>query len=264
MDVSQVARDLADEQQALDEVVAELRSGQWRLATPSVRWSIADQIAHLTYFDNAAAVAITDPEAFQDLAEQLWQLAGAGDDADELTLRDYRSMPPRELLSAWRRGRAALAAAATTLTDDSRVLWYGPSMGSKSFLTARLMEVWAHGQDIVDTVGAVRPPSDRLTHIVRLGFITRNWSYTNRGLEPPSAPVRVELTAPSGKLWELGPENAADSVSGAAVDFCLVVTQRRHLDDTSLTATALAREWLLIAQAFAGPPTDGPAPGTRL
>jgi hypothetical protein len=49
------------------------------------------------------------------------------------------------------------------------------------------------------------------------------------------------------------------TVSGSALDFCLVVTQRRHLDDTDLVArTGAARDWLLRAQAFAGPPTDGP------
>ena len=61
-------------------------------------------------------------------------------------------------------------------------------------------------------------------------------------------------------LW---PDDATELVKGSAEDFCLVVTQRRHLDDTTLDATPLAREWLLIAQAFAGPATDGPAPGTR-
>jgi len=47
-----------------------------------------------------------------------------------------------------------------------------------------------------------------------------------------------------------------DRVEGSALDFCLVVTQRRHLDDTKLDVTGdHAREWLQIAQAFAGEPT---------
>jgi hypothetical protein len=50
-------------------------------------------------------------------------------------------------------------------------------------------------------------------------------------------------------------------VRGPAEDFCLVVTQRRHVDDTALrVAGDVARDWLEKAQAFAGPPTDGPAP----
>jgi hypothetical protein len=46
------------------------------------------------------------------------------------------------------------------------------------------------------------------------------------------------------------------------MDFCLVVTQRRHPDDTDLAIEGpLAEEWMAIAQAFAGPPGKGRAPG---
>lgn len=263
MDVSLVAQDLVQEQHALDDLVAPLDAGRWNTPTPGQRWTVADQIAHLTYFDDAAATAVTDPEAFSRMAAELWAAASDDEAADELTLGRYRALPSDELIEAWREARRALADAAATLPEESRVNWYGPSMGSKSFLTARLMEVWAHGQDIVDAIGADRPPTDRLRHIAKLGFITRGWSYTNRGLETPDEPVRAELGAPSGEIWSFGPGDASESVSGPAEDFCLVVTQRRHLDDTRLDATPLARDWLLKAQCFAGPPTDGPRPGTR-
>jgi uncharacterized protein (TIGR03084 family) len=132
-------------------------------------------------------------------------------------------------------------------------------MGAKSFVTARLMETWAHGQDVADALGAERPATDRLRHIAQLGVITRGWTYVNRGVEPPAGDVRVELAAPSGEVWTWGPEDAAGRVTGPALDFCLVVTQRRHVDDTVLLVEgAVARDWLEKAQAFAGPPTDGP------
>jgi uncharacterized protein (TIGR03084 family) len=134
-------------------------------------------------------------------------------------------------------------------------------MGAKSFLTARLMECWAHGQDVLDALGVERTATDRLRHVARLGFITRGWSYANRGLEPPPGEVRVELAGPSGESWCFGPEDAPSAVTGPALDFCLVVTQRRHVDDTDLRITGeVARDWLEKAQAFAGPPTDGPTP----
>jgi uncharacterized protein (TIGR03084 family) len=134
-------------------------------------------------------------------------------------------------------------------------------MGAKSFLTARLMECWAHGQHIVDAVGAQRAGSDRLQHIAQLGFITRNWTYLNRGLDVPATAVRVELEAPSGAAWTFGPDDAEQSVVGDAIDFCLVVTQCRHVDATDLTVTGDdARDWMTKAQAFAGGPTDGPPP----
>ena len=71
-------------------------------------------------------------------------------------------------------GDVILLRSLVLVSADSRVVWYGPSMGSKSFLTARLMEVWAHGQDILDAVGLKREETDRLHHIAQLGFITRS------------------------------------------------------------------------------------------
>jgi uncharacterized protein (TIGR03084 family) len=254
-DVREVAADMRAEQEALDTLVADLTDEQWAVATPSPGWSVADQIGHLTYFDGAAATAIADPAAFTASVEQLV----AADDRDALTL--HRHLPPSELLAAWRANRRRLADVSATLDDGSRVSWYGPSMGAKSFLTARLMECWAHGQDVADALGVERTATDRLRHIARLGVITRSWSYVNRGLEPPPGEVRVELTGPFGGRWCFGPDDAAGVVTGPALDFCLVVTQRRHVDDTALqVAGDVARDWLEKAQAFAGPPTDGPAP----
>ena len=177
------------------------------------------------------------------------------------TLGRYRAMHGGELVAEWRARRAELAAEAADAAPDARIEWYGPSMGLRSFLTARLMEAWAHGQDVVDAVGATRPATDRLRHVAQLGVITRGWSYRNRGCEAPAAEVRVDLTAPSGATWTWGDDAAADRITGPAEHFCLVVTQRRHLDDTALVTTgAAAREWMEIAQAFAGGATLGPAP----
>ncbi len=83
----------------------------------------------------------------------------------------------------------------------------------------------------------------------------------NRQMDVPKGEIRVELTAPSGEEWIWGPDSASSTVRGQAEDFCLVVTQRRHTDDTTLEIQGeVAHDWLLRAQAFAGPPTDGPNP----
>lgn len=259
MNVSDVLADLTAEQDDLDALVDKLADDDLTQPTASPGWSVADQIAHLTYFDRAATIAIDDPTAFAELASELFD-AARSDHIDDVTLGPYRTLPRSELIYAWRSNREALATAAAGLADDDRVEWYGPSMGSKSFLTARLMECWAHGQDIAGATNANRAATDRLVHIARLGFITRDWSYANRGLDAPTDPVSVSLTAPSGAVWVFGDGSAIESVSGSAEDFCLVVTQRTHVDDTDLVMTPLAREWLIIAQAFAGPPTDGPRP----
>ena len=198
------------------------------------------------------------------MAKALWVSAADGDlGVDNHTLAPVRNLPVDQRLRAWRAGRADLAEAAKELRDDARVPWYGPSMGSKSFLTARLMECWAHGQDIVDAVGAHRVATDRLGHIAQLGFITRGWTYANRKLEMPPGEIRVSLASPSTEQWIWGPSDVECTITGSAEDFCLVVTQRRHLQDTGLAVTGeAALDWMMMAQAFAGPPTSGPSEGS--
>ena len=262
MKLADLLHDLLEEQQSLDEIVAGLDDGQWDWPTASPRWSVTDQIGHLCYFDGAAALAIRDPEAFSAGARGLMEASLVSETSgDDFTLGDFRRLGPADRLERWRRGRSELAQAAGTLGERDRVRWYGPSMGAKSFVTARLMEAWAHGTDVCDTAGSRREPSHRLRHVAQLGYITRSWTYVNRGLAPPEGDVRVELTAPSGELWTWGDADTAgdDAVTGPALDFCLVVTQRRHVADTALrVAGEHAADWLSKAQAFAGPPTDGP------
>jgi len=259
-DLDALAADLGAEQDALDAVVATVDPEDWTVATASPGWTVRDQIGHLAYFDGTAATAITDPGQF---SADLAALLTSDGNLDDATL--HRDLDAVGLLERWRANRRALGAAAAQLDDGNRIPWYGPSMSAKSFLTARLMETWAHGHDVVEALGAAdRPATDRLRHIVRLGFITRGWTYANRGEQPPEAPVRLELTGPSGAVWQHGEGDALDVVRGPALDFCLVVTQRRHVDDTGLHITgAGARDWLDKAQAFAGPPTDGPPPQSR-
>lgn len=262
-----VRADLLAEQNALDALVAELTDEQWELPTPSDRWSVRDQIGHLTFFDGTAALAIADEDGFRASLASLSPAFAAdatADTMDDLTLGTFRAMTPAELLDAWRANRAVLADASDRLCDDTRVIWYGPSMGAKSFLTARLMECWAHGQHIADAVGAARESTDRLAHIAQLGVITRKWTYANRGMDAPTADVRVELTAPSGEVWRYGTDrdeqnDPEQSVTGSAEDFCLVVTQCRHVAATGLVVHGDdARDWMSKAQAFAGAATDGP------
>jgi uncharacterized protein (TIGR03084 family) len=252
-----VRHDLADEQHALDDIVAHITSEQFQLPTPSPGWSVADQIGHLTFFDAAAACAISDPERFANRAHELYEGAVAHG-IDEYTLGAFRSLSPSEQLASWRHNRMALLETSRSLHEGDRVAWYGPSMGAVSFLTARLMETWAHGVDVADALGVSHSSSDRLQHVARLGFMTRKWSYAVRGEDLPEGEVRVALTSPSGKQWTWGDEGAIETVRGSAHDFCLVVTQRRHVDDTSLATSDLGRHWLLRAQAFAGAPSDGP------
>ena len=251
-----ICDDLAGEHDALDAMVAELTEEQWSLQTPADGWAVRDQISHLWFFDQRAALALRDPEAFA--ADMQWLMAAGGTSA---SVAPGREMSGVGLLAAWRHDRSDLLTLARTIDPSTRVPWYGPAMAARSFITARLMETWAHGQDVADALSVTRAATSRLKHVAHIGVRARPFSYMINGLTGPDAPVYVALTAPDGSLWEWG-EPAADRVTGYAMDFCLVVTQRRHRDDTSLLVEGPnAIEWIGIAQAFAGEPGGGRTAG---
>jgi len=251
-----ICDDLAAEHADLDRIVAALDDVAWDTPTPAAGWMVRDQISHLWFFDQRAALALTDPEAFAADAKAL--LAGGGTDA---SIAAGRAISPSELLAAWQTDRETLIALARTIDPSMRVPWYGPAMAARSFITARLMETWAHGQDVVDAVGAQRRPTARLRHVAHIGVRARPFSYAINERELPPVEVYVGLDAPDGSTWEWN-ESDVDRVTGPALDFCLVVTQRRHLDDVTLTIDGpAATEWMSFAQAFAGPPGGGRGPG---
>ncbi|MEU5532925.1 TIGR03084 family metal-binding protein [Streptomyces sp. NPDC020362] len=257
-DPTPVFDDLREETEELDRLVAELTEERWALATPAPRWTIAHQIAHLHWTDQAALLAVTDRGGFQEAAKQA--LAAPDTFVDDAAEEGAR-LRPAELLSRWREGRAALDTALRAAPSGTRFPWFGPPMSAASMATGRLMETWAHGQDVADTLGVVRAPTDRLRHVVRIGVRARDFAFGVRGLPVPQEEFRVEVTAPSGEVWTYGPPEARQRVTGSALDFCLLVTQRAHRADLALTAEGPdADRWLDIAQAFAGPPGTGRPP----
>jgi uncharacterized protein (TIGR03084 family) len=257
-ELTPVLTDLTAEGDALDAFVAALPASDWMLPTPAEGWTIAHQIAHLAWTDGVATIAATDPQRFQDEVQSA--LTGMTDYVDRAAA-DGAAAPPAELLASWRQGRAALAAALTALPPDRKLPWYGPPMSPTSMATARLMETWAHGLDVGDALGIAVTPTIRLRHVAHIGARTRDFAYLVNNRPVPTEPFRIELTAPDGDVWTWGPADAAQRVTGPALDFCLLVTQRRHRSDLALAADgAEADEWLDIAQAFAGPPGGGRKP----
>ncbi|MEU5363301.1 TIGR03084 family metal-binding protein [Streptomyces sp. NPDC005925] len=259
-DPTPVIDDLREESEELDRLVAGLTPAQWALATPAPRWSIAHQIAHLAWTDRSALAAVTDEERFRALVQEA--LAAPDSYVDDGAEEGARLPAPR-LLETWRAGRTALDSALRAAPPGARFPWYGPPMATASMATARLMETWAHGLDVADALGVARPPTARLRHIARLGVRTRDFAYHVHGLTPPAEEFRVELTGPGGEPWTYGPGDAPQRVTGPALDFCLLVTQRAHRDDLAVRAEGSdADRWLSIAQAFAGPSGNGrPARG---
>ena len=257
-DLSALTADLVAETTSLQEILGPLTPPQWRLPTPAEGWSIADQVSHLAYFDEAALLSIRAPDRFR---REAAALAGRGDDFPDQIAAGHRHLSAAELLAWFRAARHDLLDGYAGADPAARLPWYGLDMGPASSITARLMETWAHGQDIADTLGIDRPPTSRLRHVAHLGIRSLPYSYAVNGLPPPAAPIRVELAAPDGGQWAWGPAEAGDRVVGTALDFCLVVTQRRHRSDTGLVvAGETATQWIGIAQAFAGAAGRGRKP----
>lgn len=256
----QVTADLREETRSLQEVLDGIAPQDWPAPTPAVGWTVQDQVNHLAYFDEATVLAAADPARFRAEAAEL---GAAGDDFPDRLVRGHRDLTWERSATWFARARADLLGFASDAPAGGRLPWYGPDMSTTSAVTARLMETWAHGQDIADALGVTREATDRLRHVAHLGVATRAFSFRLRGQTPPGDDVAVELTAPSGVVWRWGDPAAADSVSGSALDFCLVVTQRRHVSDTALTVTGgVAARWMAVAQAFAGVPGPGRRPLT--
>jgi enediyne biosynthesis protein E11 len=254
-----VYADLIAEGEALDRLVAGLNSASWSMQTPAPGWTIAHQVAHLASVAQLARAAAANPDMFK---KRTAGAAGDFDAAVQALLEPYLGHSPAELLAKWRADRNSAAEALTALPPGELVPWLVRPLPAGVLAAAGMMELFAHGQDIADAAGAGREVTDRIWHVA--GFAVRTWDfgYLARGETPPAAPFRFDLIAPSGGRWEFGPEDATQRVSGPAIDFCLLVTRRRHRDDLALRAVgADADHWLDIAQAYRGSPGQGRTPG---
>jgi uncharacterized protein (TIGR03084 family) len=245
--------DLAAEESALDRVVTDLDEAGWVTPTPAEGWDVRDSIAHLAFTEDLAGAAMTDADEF---ARRQAALVDAPDPGAVLVGRG-RSMTGAEVLAWWRQARGSALGELETRQPRDRLPWFAGPMSAMSFATARLMETWAHGQDVRDALGREPETTARLRHVADLGVRARPFAYAARGVELPPAAVRVELTGVDGAPWVWGPDGAEDVVRGPALDFCLVVTQRINPADTALEARGRwAQDWVGIAQAFAGPATE--------
>lgn len=255
--IDPVLLDLASEVAALDSLLRSLSPDDWSKQTPAPGWNVADQVIHLGLFDRRAQWSMTEPERFNEDMRALMSHGGVEGIHDA-----ERQQAPDQLLAWWREGAADLRSAANSLDLSARCVWYGPSMSARSMLTARLMETWAHGYDIADGVGITVSATDRVRHVAHIGVGARRFAFAANKREMPEGDVFVELVAPSGAVWTWGETSATNSVKGDALNFCLAVTQRRHLEDCHLDVQgSLATEWMSIAQAFAGAPGVGRTKG---
>ncbi|MDI1461468.1 TIGR03084 family metal-binding protein [Catellatospora sp. KI3] len=244
---------------AFDRMVTGLGASGWDAPTPAEGWTVKHQVAHLTSIFWMAEKAAAAPEAFTAMSANL---GPNFNDNVAKAMAPFLGMPNEMLLVKWKEQRAATERALGALAPDHIVPWLVRPLPASVLAAAGMMELFGHGQDVADALDVEREHTDRIGHLV--GFAVRTWDfgYTGRGLDVPEVQFRFEITAPSGKVWEFGPADAADRISGPATDFCLLVTRRRHPADLAITATGPeAPRWLEIAQAYRGPGGKGRTPG---
>jgi uncharacterized protein (TIGR03084 family) len=247
--------DLRQECAELSSFLATLKPADWNRRTSFYDWTVADEVMHLHQVDGFGDVSLSAPEAFPDLVA--WVRAGQanGIELSQRMREEWGALPPPALFAVWESGWSKLADVFDSVDPTRRLPWFGPDIGVQSFVSARQMEVWAHGQDIFDLFGITRENADRIRTICDLGVRTHGWSFARHELERP-APPEVSLVAPSGAVWTWN-AGAPERVIGSAEDFALVVTQRRHARDTALVCEGPGAEaWMRIAQCFAGEPRD--------
>lgn len=260
----QESQDLTGEADDLHGLLATLGEADWARPTGFQKWTPWDVVAHLHFFDRFSLFALDGVSAFAARRDELVQKMGSGVSNAEIARAEFGDLGASELLERWIESCHELAKRLGSADPELRLPWFGPDMGLRMFTTARLMETWAHGQEVYDLMKVPRVPTDRIKSIAVIGVKTFGWTFMNRGLDVPGPAPHVRLVAPSGELWEWNEANGNDAVRGSAVDFCHVVTQGRNIEDTELEVVGdVATRWMAIAQCFAGGPADPPKPGTR-
>ena len=259
LDHQELVANLTAECEELDELVAGLDEKDWARPTPAEGWTVAHQVAHVSFVFRLAGTAVTDATTFQHMAAQ----AGADFEAAvNAALADYLPNKPEVVLARWRKERQVAIDGLAGLAGDTIVPWLVRPLPARVLACAGLMELFAHGQDIADGLGVRRERTDRIGPVAWFATQTWDFGYQARGETPPDTVFRYELTAPSGASWRFGPSDAPQRITGSAEDFCLLATRRRHRDDVDVRAEGSdAEHWLEVAQAYRGPAGPGRRPG---
>ena len=240
------------EQAELADLLSSLAEADWSRPTPAAGWDVRDQVAHLAHTEELAHdTAAGGSRQFND--EVARYPTGAA--FTESGCEQGRAMSPAEVRAWWEAAAGRTRAALRALDPAARVPW-GIGMGARAFVTARLMEHWAHGLDIRAAVGAAALDTARLRHVAWIGVNALPYAMSLAAAEgPPGRTLRFELVPPpeaGASPWEYGPADATDRVMGPAGEWCRLAVQRMsRADATGLVADGpLAELALAHARAF--------------
>jgi uncharacterized protein (TIGR03084 family) len=212
----------------LDNVLSDLSREDWDLETPAIGWTIKDSLSHLADTELIARHTVTGgPRSLtREVDRNGKRVIDAGVDAG-------RAMAGEEV-HAWFLAASAYNRAALRRVDTSLRVPWGLGMSWRTFVTARLMEAWAHGLDI--RAGLRRPggDSDRLQHVAWLSLSSLRYAFHVAGVEmPQQRSLRLELTGPRDEEWRMGPNDATDVIRGPAGVWCRRAVQRLTPDEAS-------------------------------
>ncbi len=241
--------DYEAEQIELYELLRGLDDRDWSTATSAEGWDVRDQVSHLAHTEEVAYDTATDGP--RSLANETAKYS-TGEAFTEAGCDEGRAMQPVDVREWWWRAAGRLRPALRDLPDDFRVPW-GLGMKRRSFVTARLMEHWAHGLDIREAVGAEVRDTARLRHVAWIGFNALPYAFGVAKVDPPAGhTLRLDVEGPDGEAWSFGPDDATDRISGPAGVWCRRATQRITLDEAAALSAdgPLAELALRHARAF--------------
>jgi uncharacterized protein (TIGR03084 family) len=233
---------LAAQNDEIDGMLTGLDDAGWALPSRCTGWTIADVLLHLAQTNEMATASAE--RRFSDVTAAFGRAAAEsappGATVDELAglaVAAERGKPPEEVHERWRASTRTQEAALRACEPGSRLRWVAGELAAVSLATTRLAEAWIHAGDIADGLGRELTPGPHLKPIVRLAWRTLPYAFTRAG-QALAGPVALALTAPDGTTWEFTPDDpAVTTVTGPALDFCLVAARRLDAADTALSAT---------------------------
>ena len=258
------AVDFKNESDYLFNTLHRLSSADFEKKTLFKNWSINTIIRHLHVWNYAAILSLSRLDEWEIFSNNLKNSLNEGKSLNEFEREYTKNIENRKLLTEWKVLYEELSEKFKFQDPKKRVKWVGPDMSVISSISARHMETWAHGQAIFDELGLIRKNEDRILNIVIIGKNTFKWSFTVNNLDIPEEIPYLKLISPSGKLWEFHNQSKLNYIEGLAEEFCQVVTQVRNIQDVNLKVHGnISKEWMSIAQCFAGKAQKPPEIGTR-
>jgi uncharacterized protein (TIGR03084 family) len=240
---------LEDEQRDLEALMRSMRAEDWSRATPAAGWNICDQFSHLADTEEIAHdTVIGGPRSLRN--EAVVHESGGG--VIVFGVVKGRAMSAPAVGEWWIAAAAKHRDALRAANISQRVPW-GLGMGWRTFVTARLMEHWAHGLDIRAALGVASDDTERLEHIGWMCYSTLSYAFQVAGVEAPSGrTLRVDVTGPSRQLWSYGDRDATDTITGPAGVWCRRGVQRIAPDaaDALVSCGPLAALAVRHARAF--------------